>query len=316
MHCQDGLCAPPEVCGDHADENKEQHLSKHLGNPNENIFLRTIKRDKPLIIAIIVLVVCLNTRYLQYILYPFMIFSTWVHEMCHGVAAILTGGGVKELFVYKDGSGLAYTWSTGENWKRATIASGGYVGTALLGALLLFFRRTRRGPTIGLIGMGIAILISVAMYVRNGFAIGILIAMAVVIILCAWKLQARFTAYLYSFLGATCSFNAITSIKHLFAPGQGYVNGEPVYSDAHTVAEYAGGTYVMWATIWMVFAIIMSTLALVFAVDGNTYRKGKKQQQSSLVSDDYKMFTQDAEQPQTKPQTNTEVPMASVVEVY
>ena len=235
--------------------------------------------------------------------------------MCHGIAAILTGGGVKELFVYKDGSGLAYTWSTGENWKRAVIASGGYVGTALLGALLLLFRRTRRGPTIGLIGMGVAILISVAMYVRNGFAIGVLIAMALVIILCAWKLQARLVAYLYSFLGATCSFNAITSIKQLFAPGQGYVNGQPVYSDAHTVAEYAGGTYVMWATIWMVFAVIMSMIGLIFAVDGNTYRKGKKQQQASQVSGDYQMYTQDEEQPQ-KPQTNSEIPMATVVEVY
>ena len=77
MNCQDGLCAPPEVCGGHADENKEQHLSKHLSNPDENIFLKTIKRDKPLIIAIVVLVVCLNTKYLQYILYPFLIFSTW-----------------------------------------------------------------------------------------------------------------------------------------------------------------------------------------------------------------------------------------------
>jgi len=313
MNLQDDLCSPPEVCGAHADETKEQHLSKHLSNPHENFFLRNLRRDKPLIIAIIILVVCLNTRYLQYILYPFMIFSTWVHEMCHGVAAILTGGGIKELFVYKDGSGLAYTYTSGENWKRAFVASGGYTGTALLGGLLLLFRRTRRGPTIGLLGLAFFILLSVALYVRNGFAIGILIAMAVVIILCAWKLKARFVAYLYSFLAATCSFNAITSIKHLFAPGQGYVNGEPVYSDAHTVAEYAGGTYVMWATIWMVFAVIMSTIGLVFAVDGHTYKKGQEQMRPT---GDYYAYNQDQqkqEPPQVQVQSNTEIPMATVV---
>lgn len=84
MNFNDNLCAPPEVCGAHAEDNKEQHLSKHLStDPNENILMRTFRRDKPLIIAIVVLVVCLNTRYLTYILYPFMIFSTWyVREMC------------------------------------------------------------------------------------------------------------------------------------------------------------------------------------------------------------------------------------------
>lgn len=221
---------------------------------------------------------------------------------------------MKELFVYKDGSGLAYTYTSGEDWKRAFVASGGYVGTALLGGLLLLFRRTRRGPTIGLIGMGCCILLSVALYVRNGFAIGILIAMAVVIMILGWKLQARFVAYLYSFLAATCSFNAITSIKHLFAPGQGYVNGEPVYSDAHTVAEYAGGTYVMWATIWMIFAVIMSTIGLVFALDGHTYKKGQEQQ-SQQLSSDYFMYNQD-QQSQAQTTSNTEIPMATVVTVH
>ena len=314
MNCQDGLCAPPEVCGAHAEEAKDVHLSKHLSNPNDNIFLRTFKRDKPLLLAILLMVVCMNTRYLRYLLYPFMIFSTWVHEMSHGLAAILSGGGVKELFVYPDGSGLAYTWSTGENWKRVFIASGGYVGTAFLGGILLLFRRTHRGPTIGLICMACCILLSVAMYVRNGFAIGVLIGMAIVLLLCTWKLKARLVAYLYSFLAATCSFNAFTSIKQLFAPGQGYVNGDPVYSDAHTVAEYAGGTYVMWAAIWMGFAVVMSTIGLVFAFDGRTYKKGQQAQSSGS---DYYMHNEDknVSAPEVHVQSNAEIPLATVVDV-
>lgn len=314
MNCQDGLCAPPEVCGAHADEAKDVHLSKHLSNPNDNIIQRTIKRDKPLLVAILAMVICLNIRYLRYILYPFMIFSTWVHEMCHGLAALLTGGGIKEFFVYPDGGGLAYTWTTGENWKRVFVASAGYVGTALLGGILLLFRRTHRGPTIGLIGIACAILLSVAMYVRNGFAIGILIVMAVILLLCTWKLKARLVAYLYSFLAATCSFNAFTTIKYLFASGQGYVNGNPVNSDAHTVAEYAGGTYIMWATIWMVFAIVMSTIGLLFAFDGRTYKKGQQAQSSG---GDYYMYNQDQQvsAPQVHVQSNSEIPLATVVDV-
>ena len=245
-----------------------------------------------------------------------MIFSTWVHEMCHGMAAILVRGGIKELFVYKDGSGLAYTYTSGENWKRAFVASAGYTGTALLGGLLLLFRRTRRGPTIGLIGMGCCILLSVALYVRNGFAIGALTAMGLVIIVCGWKLKAKWVGYLYSFLAATCSFNAITTIKQLFAPGQGYVNGDPVYSDAHTVAEYAGGTYVMWATLWMIFAIIMSSIGIMFALDGRTYKKGQLPQQESQVQPAVAYVHPQDQQQSPPPHASTDIPMADVVTVY
>ena len=210
----DDLCAPPEVCAD-VDNNKHEHLLRHSTNSGDSRIQAFMKRDKPLVVGIVAMVMFMNTPYLKFILYPFMIFSTWIHESCHGLAAILVGGGVKELFIYQDGSGLAWTWTDGTDWKQAIVSSAGYVGTALLGCILLLFRRTRRGPTVGSIGLGVAMLLSCALCVRNSFGIGIVATMGIVIIVLAWQLRAKLVSYLYSFLSATCAFNAINSIHEL-----------------------------------------------------------------------------------------------------
>ena len=79
----DNICSPPEVCGDNAEDNKTSHLLRHSKHNNENFVRRTISRDKPLLVAILIMAVILHTPYFKLTLYPFLIFSTWVHEMCH-----------------------------------------------------------------------------------------------------------------------------------------------------------------------------------------------------------------------------------------
>ena len=275
----DSLCQPPEVCAN-AEDNKREHLLKHTTDSNATFFEKTIQRDKDLFIAILFMVFLMHVPYLKFTTYPFLIFSTWVHEMCHGMAAIVVGGSVQKLYVYKDGSGLAYTGTSGESWKRVFVASAGYIGTAVSGALLLLFRRTRRGPTVGLMGMGCAMLRSCVLYVRNTFGIVAIFLMGSITLVCGWKLPAQGVTYLYCFLAATCSFNALDSIKDLLdmQDGEAYVNGQKSSTDAHTVADLIGMSSGFWAMLWLLFGLIMSAIGLLFPFDGSTIRKNRKEQ--------------------------------------
>jgi Peptidase M50B-like len=281
----DTLCAPPEVCAN-LEDNKREHLIKHTAEDGTNFIQKTVRRDKALFVAILGMVFVMHVPYLKFTLYPFLIFSTWVHEMCHGMAAYLVRGGIQKLYVYKDGSGLCYTWTTGQDWKRAFVASAGYTGTAVIGALFLLFRRTLRGPTVGLIGMGLAMLLSCALYVRNTFGLVAVGLIGVAIIVGGWKLPAKWVLYLYCFLAATCSFNALNSINDLMdmQPGQAYVNGQSTSTDAHTVADLIGFTYGFWALIWLVFGLVMSAIGFLLPFDGLTYAKNKKQMRKAEQS--------------------------------
>ncbi|KAL7551565.1 hypothetical protein ACHAWF_014755 [Thalassiosira exigua] len=277
----DELCAPPEVCGDDAEAGKQEHLLSQTTNDNDGRITVFVKRDKPLLVAIAAMVILMNIKKLSHVLYPLEIFSTWIHEMSHGIAAVLVGGGISKLLIYPDTSGMAWTYTDGSSWKRGFVASGGYTGTAVLGMILLLFRRTYRGPTYGTIGLGVIMILSCILYVRNTFALVMLPLTAVVFILCAWQLKAKHLSYLYSFLAATCSFNAVDNISELYGP-VGYVNGEEATSDAHTVAEHWGGTNLSWATFWLIFALGCSAVGLLFAFDGQTYKKDQKQKGASI----------------------------------
>lgn len=268
----DKLCMPPEVCGPDAEGSKREHLLSQTTNDTNGRVASFIKRDKPLLVSIVVMLLLMNIPMVGLVLYPFKIFSTWIHELSHGMAAIIVGGGISKLLIYPDTSGLAYTFTTGSSFERGFVASAGYTGTAVLGMILLLFRRTHRGPTTGTIGIGALIILSCLLYVRNLFALMYLPTFAIIIIICAWKLKAKFVGYLYSFLAATIAFNSIDNISELFG-GQGYVNGEPSENDANAVAEHWGGTTIMWASIWFVFALVCSSVGLLFAFDGLAYKE-------------------------------------------
>jgi Peptidase M50B-like len=228
---------------------------------------RVVERDRNLIIACVVLVVLMNFETGRYILYPFKIFSTWVHELCHGLAALLTPGGViGSIRVYKDGGGVCST-SVKSQWASTFVSSAGYPGTAVTGFLMLIFRRTNTGPTIGLICLGVAMLLSVALYVRNGFAMWFLGLEGALLLLFAWKLPAHFIDNLYNFLAATCCLNAVQNVRDLFADYYTVGGEETTSTDAHSTADGWGGDYRMWAWIWLILSLVLTVLGVLFSVD-------------------------------------------------
>ena len=45
--------------------------------------------DKVVIVLVVATVVLINVPYGEYVLYPFKLFATWIHESFHGLAALL-----------------------------------------------------------------------------------------------------------------------------------------------------------------------------------------------------------------------------------
>lgn len=214
-------------------------------------FIRTERR---LIVAVIAIVALLNVPYGRYIMYPLLLFSTWIHEMCHGVAAIVVGGSIAKVEVFPDGSGLAYTYRPATSFAAAWVASAGYVGTSIIGATMLAFRQRRLAGRIGLTLLGVLMVLTVVLYVRNGFGMWSLLLIGFGLAAAGWTLSPDMSGWLYAFVAATCCLNAITSIRILFSPNL-VIDGKPAGgSDAHTVAEALWLPYWFWASLWIALA--------------------------------------------------------------
>ena len=71
---------------------------------------------------------------------PLTLFVTFVHEIFHLIAGLVTGGSVKSLTVSADGSGMVL-YATDSALSNAITSSAGYMGTVFFGALLMIFLR-------------------------------------------------------------------------------------------------------------------------------------------------------------------------------
>jgi hypothetical protein len=86
--CADGsdaATALPDACGNDAREGKL--LDRQTRSDSQSAVEHFLRKERNLLVAAVLLILCMNISTGRYVLYPFMIFSTWVHEMCHGTCA-------------------------------------------------------------------------------------------------------------------------------------------------------------------------------------------------------------------------------------
>lgn len=132
----------------------------------ENRAYSSSQRDLALAgVAFMIALVLWQVQGLFFITYPLRLFVTMIHELGHGLAAILTGGEFLEFKVLSRGAGLAYT----RGGSRLLVIPAGYVGTALFGAVLLIL--THRTSYQRRVAIGVGILIGVLSLLYSGLSL-------------------------------------------------------------------------------------------------------------------------------------------------
>ncbi len=115
------------------------------------------KNPKSAMIACIVISILVIALYFVpygwYVLYPFMLIYTFIHESGHGIAGEMVGGDFKQFEMWSDGSGMATTMIP-ENighFAKAFIAFGGLIAPAIMAAVFLILGRSGRASRVGMV---------------------------------------------------------------------------------------------------------------------------------------------------------------------
>jgi hypothetical protein len=233
--------------------------------PTDRLELRTLA------FALLASLLLWNLPFGGVLLYPFKLLATWLHELSHGLAMIVTGAGLDHVLIYRDTSGLAYGQSEPGGITRAVIAAAGYMGTPLWGAVLLVVTPNARLARWALL-LSAALLIGTALTVidmpgGDPFgpwaigAIGAACAAAALVVPARWRLA------IAHFIAAQSCVNSILDIRVLLRPSQvvgGRVAGA---SDAHNMAAATFGTTATWAVwtwaiIWLLWSLGVLYVAL------------------------------------------------------
>jgi hypothetical protein len=206
------------------------------------------------------------------LLYPFKLLATWMHELSHGIAMLVTGAGFDHILIYRDTSGLAYARSSVGMFATAIIAAAGYMGTPVWGAVLLVTTHDARTARRALLVLAV-LLVATAMFVvaptkeEGGFGPWATGLMGGVVFACAIVLPARVRLFGAHFVAAQACCNALLDIRVLMRPSQvvgGQVAGG---SDAHNMAIATFGTSAAWAVwtwaiIWLAWSLAVLFVAL------------------------------------------------------
>jgi hypothetical protein len=242
---------------------------------------------RTLAIALSVSLALWNVPFGGVLLYPFKILATWLHELSHGVAMIVSGAGFDHIVIYRDTSGLAYAYTSVGSFGTALIAAAGYMGTALWGALMLVVAhdaRSARRALLVLSGLLVVTTILVVAPAPSGDTFGqwVIPALGIGIAACAVLLPERARVLCAHFLAAQSCVNALLDIRVLLRPSQ-VVDGKLAgMSDAHNMALNTFGTTATWAVwTWAIAWLAWSLLVLFVAVRISGSRASKHEASSA-----------------------------------
>lgn len=189
------------------------------------------------------------------VLYPFTLFTTWIHECGHAIAAVLLGGTVASITIRSDTSGLTRSLMPASTIAQAIVASAGYLSASLVGCLLLTASRVDRRAKPILWAIAVFMLVTLALWIRNAFGVLAVAAWAVTLMLLGGTRATRGAAgFAITILAIQVSLNAVFDIRVLFL-----VRGP---SDATTMARLTGAPAWIWAAVWMGLSVflLVSTL--------------------------------------------------------
>lgn len=186
--------------------------------------------------------------------WPLRVFVVLLHEVSHGLAAVLTGGRIVSIELSPLEGGLC---TTAGGWPFV-IASAGYLGSALFGALflLLGFRgrpRTHRTVT-GFLGAALVLLTLV--YVRSAFGFAYGLAAGALLLAVARWLPEGASSFVLRLLGVTSLLYAPWDITSDLI-----LRSIPA-SDAGALARMTGIPALAWGVLWLAASVWIAWRAL------------------------------------------------------
>jgi hypothetical protein len=184
------------------------------------------------------------------VLYPFTLFTTWVHECSHALMAVLLGGHVSSITIEPDTSGLTRSLMPASRLAQGLVASAGYLGASIVGCFLMTAARVPRRARPILWGIGAFMLVTLAFWIRNLFGAFVVLTWAAALLaLSRQRGSGRVAVFFLGVLAIQVALNAVFSIRTLFL-----VRGP---SDAETMARLFVLPVWFWAGAWMAISVAM-----------------------------------------------------------
>ncbi len=196
-------------------------------------------------------------------IYPFVILSTWFHEIGHSLAAIILNGDILRIELYPDGSGIAVHTPPEflGNIGNAIVAGCGPLFPSIIGFILFKISKNTGLIRLSLLILSLAILGSVILWIRTLFGIVFLLLLSVIIITIALSQNTKLQFITLQLIGIQAFVSVYLSLGYLFSES-GTVNQSSFISDTSVIEQNMFLPHWFWAGLILTSSIILFVFSI------------------------------------------------------
>ncbi|KAK0108044.1 hypothetical protein ONS95_002869 [Cadophora gregata] len=192
-----------------------------------------------------------NIPYIRWSLWPFKMLVIAFHEFGHALAACCTGGRVKSISLDPREGGVTHMYGG----MSAITLPAGYLGSSLIGALLIFCGFNIVASKVASIVLGVCFLLTL-WWARRDWLTIVTVLLAVGLLVACWFIKhAEPLRFVVLFIGVMSALYSVWDIC------DDLILRKVNESDASVFAQRYGGSSQCWGVIW-------SIISLVFMVGG------------------------------------------------
>lgn len=230
--------------------------------------MHMVKTERTVQIMLGILVfslLCWQIPYVNLLLYPFKLFVTIVQLGCLALATRVTGGTPGFLVITPSLDSA----SVPTGGLVPVILSAGYIGCALVGAMLIWFGRKPSEAKGILQAMGAAILVLTIFYAGGGlFSVVAMFLTGIVLIVISNKGTEMFCHMLLLMLSVETALKPVLELVAMFF----YSFNSSATTTARQMETVTGVPAIVWSVVWSLASLIILSGAFWF-----TYKPSKDQ---------------------------------------
>ncbi len=226
---------------------------------------RSMFRSQVLFISLVaagVVFILWNIPQLDFILYPFRLFVTFIHEAGHSLMTVFTGGEVVNFEVFSNGAGIAST----RGGTRALILPAGYLGAAFFGAGLFYLVNTVPFPRKIALALGTFFILISAFMGAQGIALIIGLLTGLALIFLGLRGGVQINVLVMDVLAIVTGLNAVMDLLFLVGNSGAGMDGLRNDAAAFTFEIAPLVPPVIWALVWCILAVFMLGAAVWYSV--------------------------------------------------
>ncbi|KAL2071896.1 hypothetical protein VTL71DRAFT_13131 [Oculimacula yallundae] len=197
-----------------------------------------------------------NLPYIRWSLWPFKMLVIAFHEFGHALAACCTGGRVKSISLDPREGGVTHMYGG----ISAITLPAGYLGSSLIGALLIFCGFNIVASKVASIVLGVCFLLTLWWARKDWLTIGTVLLAVGLLVACWFIKHAEPLRFVVLFIGVMSALYSVWDIC------DDLILRKVNESDASVFAQRYGGSSQCWGVIWSIISLSFMVAGIIAGI--------------------------------------------------